>query len=383
MTSSYPLKPLSAAVALDIDDVAVDPRATYEIAGVYSFGRGVFGRGPITGTDTSYRSLNRLHSGQLVLSRLKAFEGAIAVVPEDFDGWFLSQEFPTFSCLEGVADPGYIGYLCRWPAFWEQLAGTSRGVGARRERVHPEDLLSVDIPLPSIAEQRRVVDRMRKVYQQLDEIGTRDSASEDLVRALTPSLLNTEYKRHPLGELVRQVRREQIVDPSTEYRLLGVRWYGEGLFVREEKPGNEIAAKKLYRVESGDFVYNRLFAWKGSFAVAGEESAGCHVSGEFPTFEVDREAIDVRYLLGLFSDPAVWEIVEDHSVGGTPTSRNRLKEAMFLKLEVPLPPMNEQRELAGLVDRVRAVRHLGKRRQRYEDALRGAVLNEAFSGVMR
>lgn len=58
--------------------------------GVYGFGRGLFERGPIDGGETSYKSLNRLHANMFVVSRLKAFEGALTIVPDGFNGWFLS-----------------------------------------------------------------------------------------------------------------------------------------------------------------------------------------------------------------------------------------------------------------------------------------------------
>src|SRR5204863_6270039 len=120
-----------------------------------------------------------------------------------------------------------------------------------------------------------------------------------------------------------------------EYALLGARWYAEGLFIRERRLGLDVAATKLFRIESGDFVYNRLFAWKGAFAVAGEAEAGCYVSNEFPCFLVDEHRIDGRYLLALFSDPLMWEAARARSAGGTPTSRNRLAERNFLALEIP------------------------------------------------
>jgi len=36
------------------------------------------------------------------------------------------------------------------------------------------------------------------------------------------------------------------------------------LFVREEKKGIEISADKLNKIQEGDFIYSRLFAWKGA-----------------------------------------------------------------------------------------------------------------------
>jgi type I restriction enzyme S subunit len=175
--------------------------------------------------------------------------------------------------------------------------------------------------------------------------------------------MRKEWPKVRLGEVLRQVERPETIDASRVYRLIGVRWYGLGLFVREEKIGADIAAKRVYSVQPGDFVYNRLFAWKGSFAVAGPESSGAYVSNEFPCFLADRTHLDPYFLLWLFREERVWTKVLGLSTGATPTSRNRLKEAVFLAMEVPLPPLAEQRrvvarieELASQVHEARALR---------------------------
>ncbi|MHB8431909.1 MAG: restriction endonuclease subunit S domain-containing protein, partial [Acidimicrobiales bacterium] len=66
------------------------------------------------------------------------------------------------------ADPGYVSLLCKWPSFRESLAGASRGVGARRERVHPEDLFSVEVPLPDLEEQKRLANRVEGVLATME-----------------------------------------------------------------------------------------------------------------------------------------------------------------------------------------------------------------------
>jgi len=185
-----------------------------------------------------------------------------------------------------------------------------------------------------------------------------------------------------VGDIVEQVRREVSVEPLAKYSLLGVRWYGEGLFIRETKPGAEVAAAKLYRIEKGDFVYNRLFAWKGSFGIAGPEVHGCHVSGEFQTFRVDPSQIDVRYLMAQFRDPAAWGRVEDRSTGGTPTSRNRLKEAAFLELRVLVPSLDEQRRVVNGVERVLEAADMRRRNLSLVEALAPSAINHAFAGLL-
>ena len=83
--------------------------------------------------------------------------------------------------------------------------------------------------------------------------------------------VNGDWKLTRLGDVLRSVSRPVRLSPERTYRLVGAHWYAKGLYVKEQKSGGEIQAKTLFEVKKGDFVYNRLFAWKGSFAVASKE----------------------------------------------------------------------------------------------------------------
>jgi type I restriction enzyme S subunit len=85
-----------------------------------------------------------------------------------------------------------------------------------------------------------------------------------------------------VGELVRLVSRPVRVEPEHEYKLAGVKWYGEGVFHRETVKGSELSARWLTPLAAGALIYNRLFAWKASFAVVPSDLADCLVSNEFP-----------------------------------------------------------------------------------------------------
>ncbi len=158
----------------------------------------------------------------------------------------------------------------------------------------------------------------------------------------------------PLADLLRPVSRPERVDPEKTYRILGAHWYAKGLYVKDTLAGSGIRADKVYRVEADDFVYNRLFAWKGSFAVATKENDGCYVSNEFPCFSVNPEKADPVYLWKYFSRNSVWNDALDLSAGGTPTSRNRLKEEKFLALKIPLPPLPEQWRVVAWIEELAA-----------------------------
>jgi type I restriction enzyme S subunit len=153
-----------------------------------------------------------------------------------------------------------------------------------------------------------------------------------------------------LGDVLKSINRPEAVDPEKAYKVLGAHWYAEGLYVKEMLTGAEIQAPKVYRVEEGDFVYNRLFAWKGSFALASKEEHDCYVSNEFPCFQVRPDKLDRRYLWRYFSRQSVWTEALGLSKGGTPTSRNRLKEEAFLTMKIVLPPLEEQQRIVAKID---------------------------------
>jgi type I restriction enzyme S subunit len=166
----------------------------------------------------------------------------------------------------------------------------------------------------------------------------------------------------PLGQIMTPVSRPASVLAGKVYRLLGAHWYAKGLYVKEEKDGSEIRATKLYKVEAGDFVYNRLFAWKGAFAVATDAERGCFVSNEFPCFRVSSNLADPRWIHLYFSRHPAWTEALGLSVGGTPTSRNRLKEDRLLAMHIPLPSLPEQQRIVARIEKLAAkieeVRHL-------------------------
>jgi type I restriction enzyme, S subunit len=146
--SRYPEVPLGELLHQASDEVTVSADATYETVGILSFGRGLFPRPTVSGLRTSYSSFYRLRSGQFVYSRLFAWEGALAVVDPKWEGLLVSSEFPVFDIDERVASPAWLYWACRWPTLWERLRGGTKGLGLRRQRVHPEHLLDVSIPLP-------------------------------------------------------------------------------------------------------------------------------------------------------------------------------------------------------------------------------------------
>src|SRR5262249_37190345 len=140
----------------------VDTSADYPNLGIYSFARGLFVKPPINGLETSATTLYRVRSGQFIYSRLFAFEGSYGWVTPEFDGQFVSAEYPTFDCSPGVIHPEFLAAYFKAKHIWAAVAVGSKGLGDRRQRIQPKQLLSHRIWLPPIAWQDRIADAWAK-----------------------------------------------------------------------------------------------------------------------------------------------------------------------------------------------------------------------------
>ena len=158
------------------------------------------------------------------------------------------------------------------------------------------------------------------------------------------------WQRVPFLEILEPISRPERVDRGKVYRILGMRWYAQGLFEKEDKLGHEIQATELYRVEKCDFVYNRLFAWKGSFGIVEEGTPGGYVSGEFPCFRIRTERANPKFIQLYLSQEPIWNEIERISSGQTNISRLRLKVPVFLAMEIPFPPLDEQRRIVARIE---------------------------------
>lgn len=153
---------LGDVLALQERSEAIAPAGSYPQVGVRGFGGGLFAKAAISGTETTYRAFNRLYEGAIVLSQVKGWEGAIARCPKELDGWFVSPEYRTFQCKPSLASDEYFGELVATEWFWSQLQDATRGVGARRERTRPEQFLNIELPMPHIDDQLRIVEILKR-----------------------------------------------------------------------------------------------------------------------------------------------------------------------------------------------------------------------------
>jgi type I restriction enzyme S subunit len=147
-----------------------------------------------------------------------------------------------------------------------------------------------------------------------------------------------------LRRTIQLVRRPVSVLAAREYREIGIRSWGKGIFHKEPVKGKDLEDKGIFRIEPGDFVLNIVFAWEGAVAVASESEEGMVGSHRFPTFRHDKDRVDLDYLLMFLQSEQGRALMGLNSPGAA--GRNRtIRLGAFLSEEVPLPPLRLQRRM--------------------------------------
>ncbi|MZG04208.1 hypothetical protein [Streptomyces sp. SID5614] len=181
---------LGQVMSLDVERVEMLPDREYHLAGVLNAGKGLVDKDCFLGAQTEYKSMNLLRSGKIVMRKLTAWEGPITVVPDEFDGYVASNEFPTFS-LSGEVCPNWFRHVCRTPRLWQEMKNRVTGTVQRRKRLNPDQLLTVSLPVP----RRDLQEKAAQAMDAIDNTVTGLRAEVDTLRTYRARLLSALLNR--------------------------------------------------------------------------------------------------------------------------------------------------------------------------------------------
>lgn len=169
---------------------------------------------------------------------------------------------------------------------------------------------------------------------------------------------------------------EKITEPAIE-KYVTVQNNGRGAIRRVIKDGKSPVPFTGYRIKPGQFIYSRIDARNGAFAIIPEELDNFVVSKDFPIFEVQNHLVTPQYLLEFLKSGNIQKIIQNLSRGAT--NRQRIKEAEFLNFPFPLPSLEEQKGIVSILDKAKSIEEARERQLAALDELEYAIYNEIFA----
>lgn len=169
--SKYPRHWLADLVKV-IDSKLEDyPKDAYNLVTVRKNKRDIVFREKITAKQLKEKNkrFTVIGTGQLVISRIGAKDGAIGIVPKELDGSLVSDNFVVLEIVSGEIDPFYLLMVLTSERYKNMLRVISRGI-SERSYIRTRDLLGLTIPMPEIAEQRKIVGDLQKIQQRISKL---------------------------------------------------------------------------------------------------------------------------------------------------------------------------------------------------------------------
>nr|WP_246620383.1 restriction endonuclease subunit S [Streptomyces corallincola] len=358
VSSGYPLRPLGEVMRLDIQRTPMKPGTTYRLAGVLNAGKGVITKGELDGGDTEYAAMNVLRANQVVMRKLTAWEGPITVVPAEFDGFVVSNEFPTFT-LGPELMPDWMRHVCGSPRLWAEMKNRVSGTVQRRKRLNPEQLLQIQLPVPPCEVQARIVEMLDAVDDQIAALDAESEALEGVLEALRSNVPDTDHQ--PISDVLlgidsgKSVQAGGEASAEDEYRILKLSAVQRGWFkTSEAKTVTEVAAfSPSHVVKNGDLLITRANTPErvGFVAIARNVPAGTFMPDLIWRLRVDESRVRADYLEHAVSSRELRTSISG-TAGGTSKSMVKINKRGFGTVRVPIPSLPEQGEYVQRCDAV-------------------------------
>ena len=390
----WPTVSLGELLRLERRRVKVEPEELYQEIGIYCFGRGIFHKTPRTGFEVGDKDLFLMKEGDFILQVTFAWEGAVAIVSAEEDGMYGSTRYPTFRVDESRCIPQFLLNYFRTEGGLQQLVKICPGSAGRNRVLSIKRIPEVLVPLPPLAEQRRVVARIEALAAQIHEARTLRHQAAEEAEALTHSAVGKLAY-----ETAWETKRLQEVAQINPSRAGNVKLAADDIasFVPmravddvtgtiawpETKPFHEIS-KGYTWFTNGDIIFARITPCmqNGKAALAKDLVNGVAFgSTEFHVIR-PRKGVCGDWLYHLVRHKAFRDDAAGHFKGTA--GQQRVPQSFLEEKLIPVPPLPEQRRIVAELDALQAEVDALKRLQAETaaelDALLPSILDKAFKG---
>ncbi len=370
--------------------IAVDRKQTpiagvqYRQLGVRLWGIGAYEREPIDGSETNYNQLNCVASNDLVVNKIWARNGSVAIVTPQLAGCFVSSEFPLYKLCGEIISPMWMRLITKWPNFWHCCDEKARGTSGKN-RIKPAQFLAVQVPLPSLPEQQALVAQLEALEDKIQQVEAHLTAAEaEMERLLAvqfhEAIKDAPYK--PMAEVAPLVRRQVTLDAALIYREIGARSFGKGLFFKPDFNGSSATWQKPVWIAAGDLVLSNIKAWEGAIGIAHQVHDGCIASHRYITCVPKPTTLTIDFLAYYLLSPEGIEQVNLASPGTADRNRT-LGIGNLAKIKVPTPSIVAQQAFDCLQYRIAALKAEHATIRQATQALMPSMLEQLFSGAVQ
>ena len=266
--------------------------------------------------------------------------------------------------------------------------------GAAIPHIYFKDYGEMDLAVPPIDEQKRIVKVLDETFEKIDAIKTTAETNLQNAKDLFKNFLkqtfeNNEYQKIRLGDCG-DLKNGLNFSPSESgctLRYLGVGDFKDHFSIKDVSTLSEISLNsspnKEYLLEDGDIIFVRS---NGNKALVGRSlliypgNVKTTYSGFCIRFRNSNSNLNSIFLLHFLKSPAARKVLQ----GKDGANIQNLNQKILGELQIPLPPLPIQKQIVAKLDslseKVKQLESNYKQILADCEELKKAVLKKAFNG---
>lgn len=336
-----------------------------------------------------------IQPGDLVLSGINAAKGAIAIYGEENEKPAAATiHYSSYKVNSDIADILYLWSYMRSNSFRRILINSLPG-GIKTE-VKPKRLLPIEIPLPPLEEQKRIVAKIESLMTRVKET---QKLQEDIAKEQTLVFQKSVERVVPLDKLNKlasvlqgkprngySVSCDGLDGGTPVLTLTAVTGFSY-------QPSYKLTSKPLdpdahYWLEPEDLLISRSNTLElvGHAAIYSGEPYPCVYPDLLMKIPVNKGKVDKKFIVYWMQTPLVRKFIEKEAKGTSPTMK---KISQKVVMNIPFPSvlsLSEQRGIVAYLDKLQArvneLKQLQTESQQELAELVPSILDKAFKGEL-
>lgn len=395
MNECWQAVPFREILAKSEDWIDVKPDRTYKQVTVRMWGQGVVQRGEVSGMEIAAKRMLVVHPQQFIVSRIDARHGASGLIPDFLDGAVVTNDFPVFTPDTTRIFPKFLGWMTKTNDFIDLCKSASEGT-TNRVRLKEERFLAMEISLPSLDEQRRIVARIEELVAKVEEARGLRSKTLTEIEALSKSAMrqffssDSGYQSVSLESVCSAIIDNLHSNPVYSdhgvpcVRSCDVAW-GTLLLETARRTDEEEYKRRTVRGEPSvdDVVLVREGGGTGKAAIV-KEGERFSLGQRVMMLRPNKDKVLPKFFLYQILSPFIQE--EQILLKTTGSASPHLNIGDLKKFSFLCPSLEQQNCIVGYLDnlqvQVESLKNLQTQTAAELDALLPSILDRAFKGEL-
>ena len=392
-SKAYPMMRIGEFLKRNKTAVAIEADKTYKRATIKVRNGGIFLRDEEIGSKIGTKNQFLISKGQFLLSKIDARNGAFGVVPEVLDGGIITGNFWTFDVDYNIINPHYLALLTTTEAFVQFCEQASNGTTNRHYLQEPL-FLNIKVPVPSLEAQNKLVEEYNKQLLTasdaellatkkqhninsllFNELGVKISKDNvlnglstvafsaldrwDIAYLQNTAKYTAKYKSLRFENCIehfmkgldgKSLRMETYKTPAQDFHYIGMEHIEKATGQLIDTPivkGSQIKSQTV-TIPNGYFIYGKLRPYLNKYWYNNTNWDNIVCSSELFVFRI-KDSINTRFFEVVLGSDIVQEQISDLTSGAR---MPRITEEVFLNIQIPIPPLDVQKNLANQIDKI-------------------------------